>query len=111
MQLAPGHHHHIEVNQQANMWLIHWRQNDLNNHEAAARGDDLADVIEDLARALVIPIMQDKLKQIEVAACWHGLEEVAANEFQPGLMALDPLDRLPQRHHPIGDFASEFDIL
>ena len=30
MHLAPGHHHHIEVNQQANMWLIHWRQNDLN---------------------------------------------------------------------------------
>ena len=73
------------------MRLIHWRQNDLNNHEAAARGDDLADVIEDLARAVVILIMQNKLKQIEVAACWHGLEEVAANEFQPGLMALDPV--------------------
>jgi len=40
------------------MRLVHRRQYDLDNDEAPAGVDDPADVIEDLARTLVIPIVQ-----------------------------------------------------
>ena len=35
----------------------------------------------------------------------------SATPVDPPLAARDPLNRPPQRHHPIGDFACEFDIL
>jgi hypothetical protein len=49
------------------MRLIHWRQHDLYNNQASALVDDPPDVIQDIAGALVVPIVQDEFQQIEVA--------------------------------------------
>src|SRR5438477_11817832 len=90
-------HQHLDIDQLTGVRSSIARHDGFRQHQFAARGYHRANVLQDAADVLVIPVVQYVLHEVSIGASRHALEEVAGHRGASAAQAIlrdSPLCRL-----------------
>src|ERR1051326_3062572 len=75
--LAARHHHHVQIEKLRKVRLVVLRHHAIDDYDFCVARHLVAAILQDRDSALVVPVVNNPLHDVSVAACGHCLEEVA----------------------------------